>query len=168
MSKKVFVFILCLLLATVAVFGAKIIKQVFAKGANAPEDAVWCYEKASMLYDVSDMMKYSSDYNISVLNDANPSNDSVEDYLKRLYEKTSSIYAFSKLTYSVTSKVYYERHEAEYGELLAKYLERSRNGDIEEFCKVTLKVFENGEQRFSYPAYAVKYSGRWFFFKPAV
>ena len=166
MSKKLYTALIAVL-AAVIVAAAALIMLSSRGGASAPAEAVWGYLKASMLYDAEGMINYSSPYNTDVLSDANPSSGSVEDYLKLQYSGSVSIYADSELTCSSRFVKEISKDDETYAELFADYLKRiPESEEPQAFATVSLEVFSDGAHALYFPGYAVKFGGRWYYFKP--
>ena len=167
MNKKLYTVILVLLLAVAAVFAVLIIKELTTVGGDDPVDAVWSYERASMEADAGEMLRYSSGYNIAMLEYRNPSDEPLEDYLERLYDSTRSIYEDANLAYSLIETYDIGKDSELFAFLAEKYRTEDEKTDIEAFAYVKICVLVNGSRKFNFPAYAVKTDGRWFYFMPA-
>lgn len=91
--------IIILISAFLLVAAAAFVLYSLSGGASGPEEAVTAYRKACMLYDASDMVKYSSDYNKYMLNgNKTPESDGqLKEYLENSYASVQSGYSDSSI-----------------------------------------------------------------------
>lgn len=167
MSKKLYIVLLTLFLMLALLGAFLIIKEVMTEGGDDPVDAVWSYERASMEADAGEMLRYSSGYNIAMLEYRNPSDEPLEDYLERLYDSTRSIYEDANLSYSLIDTYEIGSAEPLFVSLLEKYRTEDEKTAIESFAYVKISVIVNGTRKFDFPAYVAKTDGRWYYFMPA-
>jgi len=142
-----------------------IISYIFCfPGSLNPEKAVTGYIKASMKQDINQMMKFSSEYQKTVLfGNRDYTISSLKDRLKKSYDEYDTIYAESEITFILISTVSINSDSNEYKELLSKYEEVTGNKDISGIKEIVLKVFVDGEENRKQTVYAVKSGISWFY-----
>ncbi|MBQ6043808.1 MAG: hypothetical protein IJL41_06690 [Clostridia bacterium] len=166
MSKKLFVILLAVCVAAVALGTFLILRALTRTGADDPVRAVWQYQKAAMLYDADGMLKYSSEYNTAVLADHVPRNTDLKEYLKKQYSSVTSRYAGKKLTYNAEIAGEWSDGDEGYEILFAEYMDRVPDADIPlRFAEVRMTVFSENSKAFEITAYAVQAGGSWYYWK---
>lgn len=166
MSKKLFVILLAVCVAALALGVFLVVRALTRTGADDPVQAVWRYQKAAMLYDADGMLKYSSEYNTAVLTDHAPRNTDLKDYLKKQYSSVNSRYAGKKLTYNAEITGEYSDGDAEYETLFAEYTARMPEAEKpDRFAQVKMTVFSENSKAFEITAYAVQAGGSWYYWK---
>ena len=167
MSKKLSVALIIIAGAAVLAAAALLIYAFASGGSNTPSGAIWGYERAAMLRDADGMIKYSSEYNICVLSDANPSSESLKSYLSRMYETAETSGYETELTCRVAKETRITRGSEQYAGLAAEYLRRVPDAeDIVEFAFVSLNIYSDNVKILTFNGYAVMTGGKWFYFKP--
>jgi hypothetical protein len=136
----------------------------FFSGAFSPEDAVKGYIRASMVQDVNDMLRYSSEYQKVVLYGSRDYTDGkLKNRLKTAYKDSESIYADSKISFSVESVIEIRDDTDEYAYVSAEYEYMTGKTDISDISQVTVKVFVDGQQKQKSTVYAVKSGISWYY-----
>ena len=167
MSKKTFIVLLTVIICIIIAAIVLIISSLNKTGASAPADAVWCYERAAMLRDADEMLKYSSEYNNASLSEHCPPTVSLEDYLKNQYSGAASAYRDTELSCKVISTKIYEDGENAYVSLLSDYMSFVPDAkQPESFALVKLEIYSDGARVLTYSGYAAKIGSRWYFYKP--
>ena len=167
MSKKLSIVLIVTAGAIVLIAAALLIYAFASGGSKTPSGAIWGYERAAMLHDADGMIKYSSEYNISVLSDANPSSESLKSYLSRMYEMAETSEYETELDCKVAKETRLTRGDDRYAELAAEYLRRVPDAqEIEEFAFVSLNIYSDNIKILTFNGYAVLTGGKWFYFKP--
>ena len=93
-TKKKLILALCVAIGLIIGYAVYLIidATVFITGASTPEDAVAGYLEASLLQDVDDMVRYSSEYNSLKLGDGVKRNDNeLRQFLNNQYKNNRGI-----------------------------------------------------------------------------
>lgn len=133
-------------------------------GAFTPKDAVSGYLKASMLQDISGMLKYSSPYQKIVLYGNKDYTDSkLKNMLHLAYKDRVSIYSDSVITFAFDDIAELDKESKEYKAVLEEYEYLTGNTDIDDVCRVTVKVFVDGNQKQKSTVYSLKIGFTWYY-----
>lgn len=167
MNKKLSVVMIVIAGAAVIAAAALLIYSSVSGGSNTPSGAIWGYERAAMLRDADGMIKYSSEYNVAVLSDANPSSESLKSYLSRVYGAAETSEYETELICKVVKETYIEPGTERHAVLMAEYLRRVPDAeDVKEFAFVSLNIYSGSVKILTFNGYAVLDGGKWFYFKP--
>ncbi len=166
MSKKLYYALLALCIAAIGAGLFLILRSQKKSGADDPTEAVWGYQRAAMLYDADSMLRYSSEYNLAVLNDHIPKGAELEEYLAKQYSSVSSRYAGKKLDRIAEIVGEYERGSEEYAQLCEEYLRRAPDAAAPtRFAEIKLVIYSDGAKTLELTAYAAETGGKWYFYK---
>ena len=147
---------------------ALVLLTLLRPGASSPELAVQHYEEACMLYDVNDMVRYSSDYNRYILYRSRTpeSTGELKRYLKEdVYKDIKSGYSESEIDIRFSESVRIEPGSEEFETLRAEYAAVADASDIGAFAELKLTIYVDGERRVTRTDYAVQVGSRWYYFK---
>ncbi len=164
-AKKILVYSLCAVLGIVLAAVLIFVANMVFTGASSPEQAIAEYERAAILYDIENMIEYSSDYNKTVLYGNRETSDRLlESYLKKGYEGKTPQYTESDIKFSLISVLEYEKDSKKYEDAMKKYTQKVENGneDIDKIAIVKMTVTK-GTNETTREYLAVKISGRWYF-----
>ncbi len=164
-AKKTLIFLGCALIGIIVAAVLLYIFDLAVTGAPTPEKAIAEYEKAAILYDIDDMIEYSSEYNKIVLYGNKETSDRLlTDYLEKGYEGKTSQYASSEIGFKLVSAVNYEKGSKKYNEALEKYCQKVENGadTVDEISIVRMTVVK-GTSETTRNYVAVKIGSRWYF-----
>lgn len=164
-TKKLFIYILCAVLGIAIAFGVIIICDYIFTGAPTPQEAIAEYEKAAILYDVDNMIEYSSEYNKIVLYGNRETSDRLlSSYLKKGYVGNAPQYNESEISFKLISSLEYESGSKKYDEAMDKYCQKVENGrdSIDSIAIVKMTVVK-GKSETTRNYVAVKSGGRWYF-----
>ena len=159
--------IIILISAFLLVAAAAFVLYSLSGGASGPEEAVTAYRKACMLYDASDMVKYSSDYNKYMLNGNKPpeSDGQLKEYLENSYASVQSGYSHSSIEIRFSGTRYITEGSEEYNALAAEYSGIAGTDGINGFAVSDINVYADGRKVMSRSDYTVKIGSKWYYFK---
>ena len=164
-TKKRLIYLLCVLIGIGIAFSAIALYDYIYPGADSPQEAIAEYEKAAILYDVENMIDYSSEYNKIVLYGNRETSDRLlESYLNKGYEGNAPQYTEEEIAFKLMSSIEYEKGSKKYEEALDKYCQKVENGrdTVEKIAIVRMIVVKKtSETTRNY--IAVKVDGRWYF-----
>lgn len=162
--KKALVYILCALIGFGTAAGAIFLYDYTFDGASSPEKAVAEYERAALLYDIDDMIEYSSEYNKTVLYGNQKTTDKLLDaYLTKAYADNVAQYSESEISFKLISSLEYEKGSKKYEEAMKKYTQKADDADkIDKIAIVRMTVVK-GDSETTRNYLAVKCGTRWFF-----
>ncbi|MBO5786491.1 MAG: hypothetical protein J6R45_04125 [Clostridia bacterium] len=162
--KKALVYILCALLGALAAFGLIILYDSVFDGASTPEKAIAEYERAALLYDVDNMIEYSSEYNKTVLyGNQKTSNRLLESYLTKAYSENKPKYSESEISFKLISSLEYEKGSKKYEEAMKKYKQKADDAESVEKIAIVRMTVVKGDDETTRNYLAVKCGSRWFF-----
>ena len=164
-AKKAFIFLGCALAGIILAAVLLYVFDLAVTGARTPEQAIADYEKAAILYDIDDMIEYSSSYNKIVLYGNKETSDRLlKSYLEKGYEGKTSQYAQSEIAFKLVSVVNYEKGSKKYEEALDKYVQKVENGrdEVEEIAIVKMTIVK-GTSETTRNYVAVRVGSRWYF-----
>ncbi|HBR31207.1 MAG TPA: hypothetical protein DD733_03885 [Clostridiales bacterium] len=133
-------------------------------GAFSPEDAVTGYIKASMKQDSSGMVRYSSDYQKTILFGSRDFTDSaIKTQLKKSYANVENIYKDSKITFSISDVQEISSQTDEYSKVTDAFVYTAGKADFSAVTKVAVTVYVDGKQKQKSTVYAVKCGLYWYY-----
>ncbi len=133
-------------------------------GAITAEKAVTGYIKASLQQDVSDMLRYASDYQkVKLYGNKNFTNSALREKLEKSYSGAENIYANSKIAFSVESITEIDSGSDEYQIFADDYELVTGSKDFSKVVKITVKVYVDGKQYQKQSVYAVKSGISWYY-----
>jgi len=137
----------------------------FFPGALTAEKAVTGYLKASMIYDANNIVKYSSDYvKVNFYRSKDFSNNDLKDKLKKQYAEAINIYANSKISFSIISKIEIDKDSEEYATIVDNYKYiTGKDANFSDVRQITVKIFIDGKENPKVTAYAIKSGISWFY-----
>ncbi|MBR5278752.1 MAG: hypothetical protein IKU23_05760 [Clostridia bacterium] len=168
-TKKKLILALCVaigLIIGVAV-GLIIDATVFITGASTPEDAVAGYLEASLLQDVDEMVRYSSEYNSLKLGDGvKRNNNELRQFLNNQYKNKTPSYKEEDIRFEQHYIRNYEKGKGKYDIIIGDYEKIIADGSkkIDEIAIVRMTLF-NGKIKNPTPKnyIAVKQDGKWYY-----
>lgn len=163
--KRVLVYILCGIIGLALAAGLIMIYNAAFSGAATPQEAVANYQKAALLYDVDNMIEYSSEYNKIVLYGNRETSDRLlRSYLNKGYAEYDAKYTEDQLSFKLISVMEYEKGEKKYDLVMERYNDKVENGsdDIEKVAIVSMTVV-NGDGESTRDYLAVKVGLRWYY-----
>ena len=164
-TKKKLIFILCAVIGVLIAVGGIYLWNTFSTGSDTPQEAVRDYLTASLVYDIDDMIRYSSDYNKTVLYGNQPTSDELlRAYLKKAYEGKESPYTESDIKVQLVASLEYNIGESKYDEIMEKYKQKDSDAEdkIEKIAIVEIILTKRDSQSTS-KYLAVKSDGRWYY-----
>lgn len=164
-TKKFLVYTVCIIAGLLIALGGILLFDAVISGAPTPEEAVANYQKAAMLYDVENMIEFSSDYNKIVLYGNRETSDRLlSSYLRKGYEGYTAKYNEDELVFKLNSILEYERGESKYELIMKRYNDKIPNGtdDIDKIAVVSMTI-ENSDGATTRDYLAVKCGMRWFY-----
>ncbi len=164
-TKKALTFILCAVIGVLIAVGSIYLWNTFSTGSDTPQEAVKDYLTASLVYDIDGMIKYSSDYNKTVLyGNKETSDELLKVYLKKAYEDKKAPYTESDIKVQLVSSLEYDIGEGKYEEIMKKYKEKDATAEekVERFAIVEI-VLTKGDSQTKAKYLAVRSDGRWYY-----
>ncbi len=164
-TKKRLTFILCAVIGILIAAGSIYLWNTFSTGSDTPQEAVRDYLTASLIYDVDGMIRYSSDYNKTVLyGNQETSDELLKVYLKKAYDGKDSGYTESDIKVQLVSSLEYEKGESKYDEIMKKYKQKDANAEetVEKFAIVEI-ILTKGNSKTTSKYLAVKSENRWYY-----
>ncbi len=164
-AKKRLTYILCAILGVLIAGGVILLGSAIFSGASSPEAAVAEYQKASLLYDVGNMIEYSSQYNKIVLYGHRDTNDTLlKSYLEKGYEGYEPKYTEEEIRFGLVSVLRYKEGDNKFESAMKKYNEKVKNGNeyIDEIAIVRMTVV-TGKSQTTRDYVTVKSGSRWYF-----
>lgn len=133
-------------------------------GSLTAEKAVTSYIKASLQQDVSDMVRYASEYQkIKLYGSKEYTNTALRNKLEKSYSSAENIYADSEITFSVESITEIDSGSDEYKDFSENYKQITGDDDFSKVAKITVKVYVDGKQYQKQSVYAVKSGLSWYY-----
>lgn len=166
-TKKVLTYLLCGIIGIAIAAGGIYGWSIFSKGSATPQEAVANYLEASLLYDVDGMIKYSSDYNKTVLYGNQETGDTVlKATLETAYENRESEYTEDSISVQLVSVMEYSPEETKFQEIMKYYKEKDSDAEdtVDKFAIVEM-VLTKGENTTTTEYLAVKVGTRWYYGK---
>lgn len=162
-GKKLLTTLLCIIIGLAVAAGLIFAYYALFDGAASPEEAVSKYTKAALIYDVKDMIKYSSEYNKTVLYGNRETSDRLlKAYLEKAYEGRESEYKDNEISFELVSADRYDKDTKKFAEIKEKYDKKGDGDRIKEVCIVRMNVI-NGESKQTHNYIVVKIGLRWFY-----
>ena len=162
-GKKLLTTLLCIIIGLAVAAGLIFAYYALFDGAASPEEAVSRYTKAALIYDVKDMIKYSSEYNKTVLYGNRETSDRLlKAYLEKAYEGRESEYKDNEISFELVSADRYDKDTKKFAEIKEKYDKKGDGDRIKEVCIVRMNVI-NGESKQTHNYIVVKIGLRWFY-----
>lgn len=144
--------------------GIIIASYLFWLPALTAEKAVTGYIEASLRQDVSDMVRYASEYQkVKLYGSKNYTNAALRKKLEKTYASVDNIYASSAITFVIESIAEVDSDSEEYRQFVKEYQEITGNADFSKIAKITVKVYVNGKQNQKQTVYAVKSGVGWYY-----
>lgn len=164
-TKKLLIYILCAVVGLAIAFCVIVICDYVFTGATTPQEAIAEYEKAALLYDVDNMIEYSSEYNKVVLYGNRETSDRLlSSYLKKGYEDNAPQYTEDEISFKLISSLEYESGSKKYDEAMEKYCQKIENGrDSVKAIAIVRMTVVKGTSETTRNYVAVKSGGRWYF-----
>ena len=164
-TKKKLLYLLCAVIGIAVAAVLILIFNVIFQGASSPEAAVAEYERAAIIYDIDNMIEYSSQYNKVVLYGNRETSDRLlYPYLKKAYADRTSQYSPEEIKFELISVLEYEEGSKKFEEICEKYDKKVENGsdEIEKAAIVRMTIVK-GTNRTTRNYVVVKVGMRWFF-----
>lgn len=164
-TKKILTYTLCAVIGIAIAIGLVVLFNTVFTGANTPQEAAVKYLEASILYDIDGMIKYSSDYNKTVLYGNQETSDRLlRSTLTTAYKDIQQGYTADQLDFKLLSVTEFTKGEAKFDQIMEKYIEKDADAKdtVEKFAVVEL-VVTKGTTTTTTKYLAVKCGIRWYY-----
>lgn len=132
---------------------------------STPQRAVEGYLRASLQYDADGLIKYASEYQLTLLkgNDPEMDTDTLRKTLRAGYEQAAAYRENGKITFQSEVGESILPGNAEFDKLLEDYAFKADPLAAEAFTLVTAHCYVDGKLHRTYFAYAVQCNHKWYY-----
>lgn len=132
---------------------------------STPERAVEGYLRASLQYDADGLIKYASDYQLTLLkgNDPEMDTDALRKTLRAGYEQADAYRENGKITFQSEVGEPILPGTDDFDKLLEDYAFKANPSKVESFVLVTAHCYVDGKLKRTYFAYAVQCDHKWYY-----
>ena len=132
---------------------------------STPQRAVEGYLRASLQYDADGLIKYASEYQLTLLkgNDPEMDTDALRKTLRASYEQADAYREKGKITFQSEVGEPILPGNAEFDKLLEDYAFKADPSEVKTFTLVTAHCYVDGKLRRTYFAYAVQIGNNWYY-----
>ena len=132
---------------------------------STPQRAVEGYLRASLQYDADGLIKYASEYQLTLLkgNDPEMDTDTLRKTLRAGYEQADDYREKGKITFQSEVGELILPGNAEFDKLLENYAFKADPSAAESFTLVTAHCYVDGKLHRTYFVYAVQCNHKWYY-----
>ncbi len=131
---------------------------------STPERAVEGYLRASLEKDADGLLRYASDYQLTVLKgNTDMDLDDLREMLRRLYERPEAYRETGQIRFQSEVDEPIEPGQEKFDELLTEYGYKADPTEVEAFALVTAHCYIDGRLSQTSFVYAVRCDGKWYY-----
>lgn len=131
---------------------------------STPERAVEGFLRASLEQDTDGLLRYASDYQLTVLKgNAEMDLDDLREMLRRSYEQAEAFRETGRIRFQSEVGESVGPGQADFDDLLAEYGYKADPTEVESFALVTAHCYIDGRLSRTYFVYAVRCGGKWYY-----
>ncbi len=131
---------------------------------STPERAVEGYLRASLKQDADGLLRYASDYQLTVLKGNTEMDlDALRGMLERSYEQAEAFRETGRIRFESEVDAPIRPGGEGFDDLLAEYGYKADSSEVESFSLVTAHCYIDGRLSRTYFVYAVRCGGKWYY-----